>query len=187
MAQLVHLAALPEYSGEVGNLKEDPQFLKVLKSSQKLVKKILNDIPQVHESLALPNYQSNDLLLMVATLEIPMVPILTSLSADFTLEMSLIRILEGLQIFKDLLSIIRHHTTPPEKLDILLADINDLLSQIYKMFELVQLDSSVRYTGSGLASRLVGDFQKRVAAHIILTNMQDFAESMHRSLRFMRS
>nr|XP_006638329.2 PREDICTED: uncharacterized protein LOC102689744 [Lepisosteus oculatus] len=186
LALLACAHPLPEYSGEIGLVMEDPEFQKVVSQSWSLVKKIQDDIPEVTKALALPDYKDIDLQMMAAQLGIPSAPVLKALTTEFTLETSLTRMTEGLQMFQHLLTIVRDHSVAPEKLDILLADIRDLMTQNYKVSQLAQLEINVvQYVDSGLAARLAGEFEKRVAAHIVLANLRAFAQDVHRSLRHM--
>ncbi|KAG9343810.1 hypothetical protein JZ751_013191 [Albula glossodonta] len=120
---------------------------------------------------------------MMTALGIPSAPTLMAISADFTIEMSLNRMSEGLQLYQDLLSTVRNRVSTPEKLDDLLADIRDLLSQVLQMRELAQLEAGAQYGGSGLAAQLAGEYEVKVATHLALTQLQSFSQDMFRSLR----
>ncbi|KAG9350189.1 hypothetical protein JZ751_026542 [Albula glossodonta] len=171
---------------------EDPAFQRTVERSRSLVNKILKDIPEAHkfsvnsESLTLhPSHEPKNLQYMEASLGIPRPPILKGLSTEFTLEICLNRISEGLQIYQDLLGALCSRVSTPEKLKELQADIRDLLTQITKMHEMGQFETSVKYGGSGLASRLSGDFEVQVATHLSLAHLRDFAQDIFRSLRNM--
>ncbi|KAJ8414467.1 hypothetical protein AAFF_G00053370 [Aldrovandia affinis] len=171
---------------------EESAFHRVVERSQSLVNKILNNIPEAHKfcvsskSLTLhPSSESKKLQYMESSLGIPRAPTLKGLSAEFTLEMCLNRISEGLQMYQDLLGALCDRVSTPKKLEELQDDIRDLLVQITQMYELGQFEARVRYEGSGLASRLTGDFEVQVAAHLSLVQLQDFAQDIFRSLRNM--
>ncbi|KAJ8364676.1 hypothetical protein SKAU_G00135070 [Synaphobranchus kaupii] len=171
---------------------EHPDFLRAVEHSQSLVNKILKDIPDTHEScvssksLTLhPTSQPSNLQYMESSLRIPRAPILKGLSAEFTLEMCLNRTSEGLKMYQDVLSALRNRVSNPQKMKELQADVKDLLTQIKKMQELGQFETREEYRGSGLASRLSGDFEVQVATHLSLLQLQDFVRDIFRSLRNM--
>ncbi|XP_036408789.1 granulocyte colony-stimulating factor-like [Megalops cyprinoides] len=187
---LASSAPLPEYSGELGLFMEDPEFHRAMERSKSLVNKLLSEIPAVHkscvssEALTLdPSGDQKNLQYMVTSLGIPPAPVLRALSADFTMEMCLNRMSEGLHLYQNLLSVVHDRISTPEKVTELLADIRDLLAQVQKMRELGQLESGVQYGGSGLGARLTGDYEVQVATHVTLTHLRAFAQDLFRSLR----
>ncbi|XP_061088432.1 colony stimulating factor 3 (granulocyte) a [Conger conger] len=170
---------------------EHPDFLRVVEHSQNLVNKILKDIPDTHKScvnhknLTLPPSPESNLEYMESLLRIPRAPLLKGLSAEFTLEMCLSRISEGLQMYQDVLSTLHNRVSNPEKMKDMQADVRDLLAQITKMQDLGRFQTRMKYGGSGLASRLSGGFEVQVAAHLSLLQLQDFSQHIFRSLRNM--
>ncbi|KAG7492370.1 hypothetical protein MATL_G00013490 [Megalops atlanticus] len=171
---------------------EDPNFHRAVERSQSLVNKVLNDIPEAHKScvrsksLTLqPSSESKNLQYMESSLGIPRAPTLKGLSDEFRLEMCLDRMSEGLQMYQDLLGVLSDRVSTPERLTELRADITDLLAQVVKMREMAHLETGVKYAGSGLASRLTGDYEMQVATHLILVQLQDFTRDIFRSLRNM--
>ncbi|KAG5854932.1 hypothetical protein ANANG_G00043260 [Anguilla anguilla] len=189
-------APLTEFSLKDGALMERPDFLRAVEHSQSLVNKILKDIPDTHKScvssksLTLhptlqPISEPSNLQFMEDSLKIPRAPVLKGLSDEFTLEMCLKHISEGLQMYQDVLSTLHNRVSNPEKMKGMHADVRDLLAQITKMQELCRFETGAKYGGSGLASRLSGDFEVQVAAHLSLLQLQDFGRDVFRSLRNM--
>uniref|UniRef100_A0A674DIF2 Granulocyte colony-stimulating factor n=1 Tax=Salmo trutta TaxID=8032 RepID=A0A674DIF2_SALTR len=88
----------------------------------------------------------------------------------------------GLQLYQDVLGELKERMTT-DKVTGLLADIRDLLAQVNKMQEPGQMSSVSQYEGSGLASRLPGDYEVQVATHFTLLQLRDFTQNLKRSLR----
>nr|XP_023676572.1 granulocyte colony-stimulating factor isoform X2 [Paramormyrops kingsleyae] len=171
---------------------EGAGFKRALEHSQSLVNKILGDIPAAHkasvnsETLTLqPNSEPKNLDYMVTVLAIPSAPTLKAISADFTVEMCLDRMAEGLEMYQDLLKAVGDRASSPEKLRDLQADVKDLSAQIHKMHQLAGMESTAQYKGSGLDSRLTGDYEVQVATHLTLAQLRDFTQDIFRSLRNM--
>ncbi|KAM9474382.1 uncharacterized protein ACWYII_008692 isoform 2-T2 [Salvelinus alpinus] len=164
--------------------------------ARSLVEKILVNIPVVHGSsvkitgLTLdPSSQSRNIPYqsMVTSLGIPAAPELKTVcrplnQIDFTLEVCLSSMSAGLQLYQDVLGVLKERVTT-EKVTGLLADIRDLLAQVNKMQEPGQMSSVAQYEASGLASRLPGDYEVQVATHFILLQLRDFTQNLKRSLR----
>ncbi|KAJ8404367.1 hypothetical protein AAFF_G00341400 [Aldrovandia affinis] len=182
---LVRAAPLPEYSG---SLTENPEFHKAVKESNNLINKILHEIPAVHkscvnsEALTLDPSGGQNLMYIVTSLGIPSAPELMGLSNEFTMEMCLNRMSEGLQLYQDLLSTVRDHVSTPEKVTDLRAAVTDLLEKVLQMRELAQLENGVQYEGTDLAARLTGPYEVMVATNVTLTELRSFTEHVSRSL-----
>lgn len=165
----------------------DQEFKLAVERSRTLVRKILEDIPVVHQDtihtagLTLqPSSQTPVLQMMLSSLGISTPPALMRLSADFTQENSLNRMSVGIQLHQDLLGAL---ATQLVGLDDLRADLRDLHTQITKMQELGGWSSAEPYQSADLAARLHGDYETQVANHLTLTQLRDFCHDIVRSLR----
>ncbi|KAJ8345618.1 hypothetical protein SKAU_G00298110 [Synaphobranchus kaupii] len=164
------------------------EFHSTVNAGMTMVKRVLLSIPDVHKScitskeLTLGS-PTKDLQYLQSELMIPTSPSFKSLSTEFTMELSLDHMYQGLQLYQDLLSTVRHRLPNPDKLTELLAVINDLLAQVLKIRELAQLETVTQYQGSGLSARLNSDFQAEIATHITLEQLTSFSQHVVRSLR----
>ncbi|CAB1312335.1 unnamed protein product [Coregonus sp. 'balchen'] len=194
MASYGHSAPILEYSGETGQLVEDPEFNLLVENSQSLTKKVLDAIPETHkscihsETLILNSTSENRKLQYLAiNLGIPSAPTLKALTDNFTLETCLRRMSEGLQLHQDLLRAVVQRLANTESLTALLTDIRDLRVQINRMLKAVQVVESpvaVQPTATtSLASHLTGDYEVQVATHLTLVQLQSFGQDIVRSLR----
>ncbi|CAB1341579.1 unnamed protein product [Coregonus sp. 'balchen'] len=161
-----------------------------------LVEKILGNIPVVHWSsvnitgLTLDpssQYRNMQYQTMVTSLGIPAAPELRTVcrpvnQIDFTLEVCLRSMSAGLQLYQDVLGVLKERVTTDEVTG-LLADIRDLLAQVNMMQEPGQMSSVAQYEASGLASRLPGEYEVQVATHFTLLQLRDFTQNLKRSLR----
>lgn len=122
---------------ERSTLVEGQQFQDLVQRSRSLTQKILLSIPDTHkscihvETLQLNSSENAKLAYMASTIGIPSAPVLRVVSENFTLETSLIRMSEGLQLHRALLSSVSPRLE--NKLTGLLADIKDLIIQINKV------------------------------------------------------
>ncbi|XP_030649113.1 colony stimulating factor 3 (granulocyte) b [Chanos chanos] len=156
-----------------------------------LIKKILNDIPGVHDScvtiedLTLDTAkEAKNLEYMVTLLNIPRAPTLKALSEDFTLEMSLNRISDGVSLHQRLLTAVKKRVSPSDKLTNLLADVRDLLAQVQQMQKLAKVPAASQpQTATDISSRLTGDYEVQVATHLTLKQLQSFGQDIFRTLR----
>ncbi|KAL4660495.1 hypothetical protein GN956_G1364 [Arapaima gigas] len=182
-------APLHEFSGEAGPFMDDAVFQLALRLGHTVVRKLMEDIPAAHKAtvrsptLTLTSTTETHLDYMVVSLGIPAAPVLKAIGADFTLETCLNHMSEGLQMYEDLLAAVSGRVAAPEKLTELQADLRELLAQVHKMRELSELEPTVPYTTSNLASRLTGDFEVDVATHLVLVQLQTFVQHIFRSLR----
>lgn len=119
---------------------------------------------------------------MATNIGIPSAPILTAVSDSSTLETSLRRMLEGMQLHHSLLKAVEPRLNNKEALTELLADVSDLLIQIRKMLRTVHVElPAQRHTD--LALHLPGEFDVQVATHLALVQLQGFGQDMERNLR----
>uniref|UniRef100_A0A8C7GKV9 Granulocyte colony-stimulating factor n=1 Tax=Oncorhynchus kisutch TaxID=8019 RepID=A0A8C7GKV9_ONCKI len=188
MASYGQSAPILEYSGEAGQLVDDPEFNLSVENSKSLIKKVLDAIPETHtscihsETLILNSSSENRKLQYLAiNLGIPSAPTLKALTDNFTLETCLRRMSEGLQVHQDLLRAVVQRLANTERITALLTDIRDLRVQINR----VRLPSPVAVlpTATSLASRLTGDYEVQVATHLTLVQLQSFGQDIVRSLR----
>ncbi|XP_051526808.1 LOW QUALITY PROTEIN: colony stimulating factor 3 (granulocyte) b [Myxocyprinus asiaticus] len=156
-----------------------------------LAKKMLSDIPAVHETcvkttgLTLElSGEAKNLEYLFGDISIPEPPVLKTISENLTLAMSLSRIVEGLELHHKLLQRIREFLTSTEKLDLLLADIRDLSSQVQEMQQLAQIPSTVSQKAfPDLSPNLDSDYQVQVTTHLSLQQLRSFTQDVFRSLR----
>uniref|UniRef100_A0AAY4C3B6 Uncharacterized protein n=1 Tax=Denticeps clupeoides TaxID=299321 RepID=A0AAY4C3B6_9TELE len=155
--------------------------------ARSLVAKILRDIPAAHDAsvtvtgFVLRQVPSN-LQFMARSLDIPPAPVLRAQDATFTKEMCLERIAEGLQLHLRLLEAVRARLNSAAVISNLEANIKDLLVQIRKMEGWSSTSNGVRSTVTDLSSRLTGDYEVQVAAHLTLSQLLSFTQNVSRSL-----
>ncbi|XP_069547534.1 uncharacterized protein [Brachyistius frenatus] len=185
MATSARSAPLPESSA----LVEDSQFQGFLLTSRSLTQKILLSIPETHrscihtETLQLNSSENAKLVTMASTIGIPSAPALRALSENFTLETSLRRMHEGLQLHRALLNSVFPRLENKDRVTGLIADIKDLAIQINKMLKLAQAEAAEQPTPTPVALRLPGQYEIQVAAHLTLVQLQSFGQDMVRCLR----
>ncbi|XP_070783762.1 colony stimulating factor 3 (granulocyte) a [Enoplosus armatus] len=183
MATSARSAPLPERSA----LVEDPQSQEIVQRSRSLIQKILLSIPDTHkscihtETLQLNSSDNSKLVIMASNIGIPSAPVLRVVSEDFTLETSLRRMSEGLQLHRALLSSVSPRLENKDKVTGLMADIRDLVIQINKMLKGLQAEAVP--TPSPVALRLPGEYEVQVAAHLTLVQLQSFGQDVVRFLR----
>ncbi|XP_029986566.1 colony stimulating factor 3 (granulocyte) b [Sphaeramia orbicularis] len=157
--------------------------------AQTLVQKILKDLPTVHaaavdtEGLTFdPQSQTANLQLMEAELGIPQAPVLKPLSERFTLDVSLSRMWAGSQLYQGLLGDLSGRVSG---LSDLRADLRDLQAQIHKMSVSARTGAATPPPppAPDLASRLHGNYEAQVAAHLTLTQLRSHCHDLMRSLR----
>lgn len=186
MAASVRSAPTPR-SG--GTLVEDTQFQESVQRSSSLTQKILLSIPDTHQScvhtetLQLNSSENDKFALMASTINIPSAPVLRAVSENFTLENSLKRMHEGLQLHRALLSSVFPRLENKDKVTSLMADIKDLAIQINKMLKIAKSEVEVQPTPTPVALRLSGEYEVQVATHLILVQLQSFGQDMVRCLR----
>ncbi|KAJ4921375.1 hypothetical protein JOQ06_022819 [Pogonophryne albipinna] len=140
-----------------------------------LVEKILRDVPAVYEAAVTmqgltldPPSQTSDLQMMVSSLGIPPAPVLKPPSETFTL------------LYQGLLGDLSERLSG---LSDLRADLRDLHTHINKMKEAAHLVRVGEGQNVDLASRLHGNYEVQVAAHLTLTQLRSFCHDLVRSLR----
>ncbi|XP_068439935.1 colony stimulating factor 3 (granulocyte) a isoform X2 [Clinocottus analis] len=185
MATLARGAPLPERSA----LVEGQQFQDIVQRSRSLIEKILLSIPDTHkscihvEALQLNSSENAKLVFMASSIGIPSAPVLRAVSENFTLETSLLRMSEGLQLHRALLSSVSPRLANKDKVTGLQADIKDLVIQINKMLKMAQAEAVVRPSPTPVALRLSGEYDAQVAAHLTLVQLQSFGQDTVRCLR----
>ncbi|XP_028264179.1 uncharacterized protein LOC114437585 isoform X2 [Parambassis ranga] len=185
MATVARSAPLPGRSA----LVEDPSFQELIQRSRSLTEKILLSIPTTHrscihtESLQLNSSENAKLVTMATFIGIPSAPVLKVASENVTLEDSLSRMYEGLQLHQALLSSVSSKLESNDKVTGLMADIRDLAIQINKMLKMAQAEAAVQPTPTPVALHLPGDYEVQVAAHLTLVQLQSFSQDMVRCLR----
>ncbi|XP_075950249.1 colony stimulating factor 3 (granulocyte) a [Anarhichas minor] len=172
---------------ERSTLVEGQQFQDLVQRSRSLTQKILLSIPDTHtscihvETLQLNSSENAKLAYMASTIGIPSAPVLRVVSENFTLETSLMRMSEGLQLHRALLSSVSPRLE--NKLTGLLADIKDLIIQINKMLKMARAEAVVQPSPTPVALRLSGEYDVQVAAHLTLVQLQAFGQDTLRCLR----
>ncbi|XP_067267745.1 colony stimulating factor 3 (granulocyte) b [Chanodichthys erythropterus] len=162
----------------------DPKMTHAVESAMSLAQKILRDIPGAHEAcvkttgLTLSS-EAKDLEYLLNDIGIPAPPVLKS--EELTMEMSLSRIVEGLELHHKLLQEIGSVLSSTEELNLLLADVTDLSAQLHEMQRLAQIPSTE--SKKAFTLQLNGDYQVRVAAHLSLKQLRSFTQDVFRSLR----
>ncbi|XP_056262299.1 uncharacterized protein LOC130188155 isoform X2 [Pseudoliparis swirei] len=156
-----------------------------------LVEKILRDVPAAHaatvtmEGLTLDSAHSTNLQMMVTSLGIPAGPVLKPPSERFTLDVCVRRMAAGSRLYQRLLGVLSERLSGLSDLQ---GDLRDLRTHISKMEEAahlaVEADQDQRVD---LASRLHGNYELQVAAHLTLTQLRSFSHDLIRSLRAVAS
>uniref|UniRef100_H3C3G7 Uncharacterized protein n=1 Tax=Tetraodon nigroviridis TaxID=99883 RepID=H3C3G7_TETNG len=178
-------------SAPVGSADLTLDLTDVAEPARTLVQKILKDIPVAHavavssRGLTLESSQPTNLQLMTESLGLPVAPLLKLPSDHFTLDMCVSRMLVGCQMFQRLLAVLS------EKLDGLMdlkVTLRDLVTHITKMKETLGLDvDGSEALTVDVASRLHGDYEAQMAAHLALVQLRSFCHDLTRSLRAINS
>ncbi|KAK2887363.1 hypothetical protein QQF64_013512 [Cirrhinus molitorella] len=166
------------------------ELTRAVETGMSLAKKILSDIPAVHEAcvktagLTLSS-EAKHLEYLLSDIGIPAPPVLKS--EDLTMDVSLKLIVNGLDLYHELLQEIKELLTSTEELNLLLADIRDLSAQVHEMQQLAQIPStaSQKAAFTALSSRLNSDYQIQVAVHLSLQQLRSFTQDVFRSLRYI--
>ncbi|XP_067472020.1 uncharacterized protein [Thunnus thynnus] len=185
------LFAVLVQSAPLDSASEPPAaFRTVAERAKTLVEKILKDIPIAHaatittEGLTLDaSGQTTNLQMMVKTLGIPDAPVIKPLSERFTLDMYVSRMSAGSRLYQGLLGVLSDRLSG---LSDLRSELRDLLTQISKMREAAQLatgSDADQNQSLDLASRLQGNYEVQVAAHMTLSKLRSFCHDLIRSLR----
>lgn len=136
-----------------------------------------------HQTLQLNSSENGKFALMASTIGIPSAPVVRVVSENISLEDSLKRMHEGLQLHRALLSSVSPRLENKDKVALLMADIRDLAIQINKMLKLAKSEVAVQPTPTPVALRLPGEYEVQVATHLILVQLQSFGQDMVRCLR----
>lgn len=190
MATFVHSAPLskPQLTGVTSLPVENHEFYEHAHRSKILVHKLLLSIPTIHKSCIYTEtlkFNSSELVklhYMAINIGIPSAPVLTTLSDNSSLETSLRRMFEGMQLHQGLLKAVEPRLDNKGVLTELLADVNDLLLQIGKMLRTIQVEPPAQ-APTDLALSLPGEFDVQVAIHLTLLQLQGFGQDMERNLR----
>ncbi|XP_059204100.1 granulocyte colony-stimulating factor-like [Centropristis striata] len=185
---LCFLLADLTHSAPVSSSLEPPVALReAAERAKTLVEKIVRDIPAVHaaavttEGLTLDSAaQSTNLQLMVTSLGIPAAPVLKPPSEHFTLDVCVRRMLAGGRLYQGLLGVLSERVSGLSNLQ---ADLRDLLTHVAKMKEAAPSGGEEAEPSLDLASRLHGDYEVQVAAHLTLMQLKSFCHDLIRSLR----
>ncbi|KAF4100028.1 colony stimulating factor 3 (granulocyte) b isoform X2 [Onychostoma macrolepis] len=164
------------------------ELTRAVERATSLTKKILSDIPAAHRAcvkttgLTLSS-EAEHLEYLFSDLGIPAPPVLKS--EDLSMDVSLSRIVAGLELHRELLQDITELLSSTEELTLLLADIRDLSDQIYQMQQLAQTPSTVSQKAAftALSPRLNSDYRVQVAIHLSLRQLRSFTQDVFRSLR----
>ncbi|KAF7657624.1 hypothetical protein LDENG_00024210 [Lucifuga dentata] len=189
MAAFARSAPLPELRTGSSALVEDSGFQKIVHISRSLIQKILLSIPDTHKScvhtatLQLNSSENAKLEIMASNIGIPSAPVLKVISDNFTVETSLRKMSEGLQLHRSLLNSVLPRLDHKDKVTELLADIKDLVFQIHKMLRKVQTEPTMQPTPASVDLHLPGEYEVQVAAHLTLVQLQSFGQDVARSLR----
>uniref|UniRef100_A0A9J7Y3J0 Colony stimulating factor 3 (granulocyte) b n=1 Tax=Cyprinus carpio carpio TaxID=630221 RepID=A0A9J7Y3J0_CYPCA len=163
------------------------ELTRAVDSAMSLARKILSDIPAAHEAcvkatgLTLSS-ESEHLEYLLSDIGIPAPPLLKS--EHLSLDVSLSRIVDGLELHHKLLQEIKELLTSTEELTLLLADITDLSAQVHKMQQLAQIPTeSQKTTFPAISPQLSSDYHVQVAIHLCLQQLRSFTHDVFRSLR----
>ncbi|XP_043090044.1 colony stimulating factor 3 (granulocyte) b [Puntigrus tetrazona] len=164
------------------------EMTRAVERATSFAKKVLSELPAAHRAcvknagLSLSG-EAEHLDYLLTDLRIPAPPVLKS--EDLSMDVSLSRIVAGLELHRELLQDIRGLLSSTEELTILLADIRDLSAQVQQMQELAQIPSTVSQKAvfTPLSPRLSGDYEVQVALHLSLQQLRSFTQDVFRSLR----
>ncbi|KAA0710754.1 hypothetical protein E1301_Tti019519 [Triplophysa tibetana] len=178
---LLHAAPLPERDA----------LTRAAELGLSFAKKILDDIPRVHDAcvktkgLTLElSAEAHNLEYLLSEIGIPAAPVLKKISEDHSLAESLSRILEGLDLHQDLLQKLSDVLSSTETLELLLADMRDLSTQVQQIQQLAQIPVTVSQRNiPDISSRLSSDYIVQVAAHLSLQQLRRFTQDVFRCLR----
>ncbi|XP_056871143.1 uncharacterized protein LOC130515115 [Takifugu flavidus] len=174
-------------SAPVGPPEPTPDLTDVAERARTLVQKILRDIPVAHaaaistKGLTLDSAQLTNLQVMSLSLGLPVAPLLKPPSDQFTLDICVSRMLVGCQMFQKLLGVLSERV---DGLMDLKVTLRDLVTHITKMTETVRLNGDTPEAPSwDAASRLPGNYEAQMAAHLTLIQLRSFCHDLTRSLR----
>ncbi|XP_054908150.1 granulocyte colony-stimulating factor-like [Poeciliopsis prolifica] len=164
-----------------------PAFRETALEAKTLGEKILKDISAAHAATVQDfslDSSTSSLQLMAASMGIPSSPVLKALSAHFTLETCVSRMLAGVQMYQNLLEVL---SSKVSGLDDLRADLRDLLNHINKLKEVAQLtaDVSDQNPSTDLTSHLQDSHNIQVALHLTLTQLRSFCHDLNRTFRVL--
>ncbi|XP_051530535.1 uncharacterized protein LOC127427148 [Myxocyprinus asiaticus] len=179
--------------------KSDIMDKDTVEQAHSLISKILEDIPTTHaawtnyKSLTL-NQPSSDLQFLKNS-TIPAAPELKSISDNFTVEICLARIVEGLNLHLNLLKAISKAPTVTQTKEVpeLQAEIRDLLYLIVELQNQAGYEQSMQAPDNqlqtlehGLAEPLKDEFMTQMMAHLTLQQLQVFSCDVLRSILSIR-
>uniref|UniRef100_A0A671NBU5 Colony stimulating factor 3 (granulocyte) a n=1 Tax=Sinocyclocheilus anshuiensis TaxID=1608454 RepID=A0A671NBU5_9TELE len=160
-----------------------------LTRAMSLARKILSEIPAAHDAcvkatgLTLSS-EAEHLEYVLSGIGIPAPPLLKS--EHLSLDVSLSRIVDGLELHHKLLQEIKELLNSTEELTLLLADITDLSAQVQKMQQLAQPATESQKTAfPALSPQLNSDYHVQVAIHLSLQQLRSFTQDVFRSLRYI--
>ncbi|XP_067282668.1 colony stimulating factor 3 (granulocyte) b [Pseudorasbora parva] len=155
-------------------------------SAMSLAKKVLSGVPAAHAAcvtntgLTLSG-DAKSLEYLLSEIGIPAPPVLKS--EGFTLDMSLSRIINGVELHAKLLQDISNALSCPEELEMLIADLRELSTQAQQMRGLAQIATESQDVVPQFSLRMDSDFRKQMAAHLSLQQLRNFTQDVIRSLR----
>ncbi|KAK7125223.1 hypothetical protein R3I94_019308 [Phoxinus phoxinus] len=158
-----------------------------VENAMSLAKKILGDIRGAHDACVTSagltlSSEAKSLDYLLSDIGIPAPPVLKS--EELTMETSLKRIVNGLDLHHKLLEEIGVALKCSEELKPVLAGVRDLCDQVQEVQRLAQIPSPESQDGfPGLSLQRHSDFQVQVAAHLTLRQLRSFTQDVFRTLR----
>ncbi|CAM4630177.1 unnamed protein product [Leuciscus chuanchicus] len=158
-----------------------------VKNAVSLAKEILSNIRGAHDACVTSagltlSSEAKSLEYLLSDIGIPAPPVLKS--EELTMETSLNRIVNGLELHHKLLEEIGVVLNSSEELKPLLAGVRDLCDQVKKVQRLAQIPSPESQDGfPGLSLQGRSDYQVQVAAHLTLQQLRSFTQDVFRTLR----
>ncbi|XP_056099382.1 colony stimulating factor 3 (granulocyte) b [Rhinichthys klamathensis goyatoka] len=163
------------------------ELTRAVENAMSLAKKILSDIRGAHDACVTSagltlSSEAKSLEYLLSDIGIPAPPVLKS--EELTMETSLSRIVNGLELHRRLLEEVGVALSSSEELKPLLAGVRDLRDQVEEVQRLAQIPSPESQDGfPGLALQLRSDYQVQVAAHLTLQQLRSFTQDVFRTLR----
>ncbi|TNM97125.1 hypothetical protein fugu_015281 [Takifugu bimaculatus] len=167
-----------------------PDLTDVAERARTLVQKILRDIPVAHAAAISTKVKEtsgwllqllSDWLSLVNSSPFPQGLTLDSAQLTNLQDICVSRMLVGCQMFQKLLGVLSERV---DGLMDLKVTLRDLVTHITKMTETVRLNGDTPEAPSwDAASRLPGNYEAQMAAHLTLIQLRSFCHDLTRSLR----
>ncbi|XP_077089856.1 colony stimulating factor 3 (granulocyte) b isoform X2 [Siphateles boraxobius] len=163
------------------------ELTRAVENAMSLAKEILSGIRGAHDACVTSagltlSSEAKSLEYLLSEIVIPAPPVLKS--EELTMETSLSRVVNGLELHHRLLEELGEFLSSSGELKHLLAAVRELCDQVKEVQRLAQIPSPESQDGfPGLSLHLRSDYQVQVAAHLTLQQLRSFTQDVFRTLR----